>query len=215
MEIKKENKSIVFKILLFCSIVSSFSFSKVEEFGTFGQLYKATEENLIAMLESEYKKVDKKKLLENTKKAYNKSFIIQSNLKTCTKTQVREFEPIIKIEKDIKVPIANVVIQKKHDNNNILKENNLYFPYYVVFIDADDKNQIELAKYLQNRALILVAKGNIKNLLLQDMEAKVARENIELAALKVECLPSVYTQKDFKFIINEYIPDKIFKEDSQ
>ena len=106
----------------------------------------------------------------------------------------------------------NKILFKKGDKYNILKENNIAFRKYILFIDADDDLQLRLAVQLKNRADIYVAKGDITNLKQYGINAKISRENVESKALNLKCVPSIYAQQNNKFIINEYDIKKLVKK---
>jgi len=197
-------------LLLLSSIVLM---AEYVDLGTYGNTHEIIEKDFKEQLQEQHEKNFKKdKLEEEIQEAYKRSFFVQGSLKTCKSSVQREFTPTIKIIEDIKVPYNDKVFYKKGYEYNILKENNIFFRKYLIFIDTNDDIQIELAKQYSSYADIFVANGDIKKLLDIGIDAKIARDSIEVNMLNVECLPSVYTQQDYKFLINEYNPDDLKKE---
>lgn len=203
-------------VIFLCVMINMYAYT---DLGTYGETYEIKEENFKTQLSNQYDKVDKKKLNEQVLNSYKDSFKIKSSFNTCTVTTKREFEPIVKLEQDVTIPFTDENAAKKGEHN-ILKERNIFFPYNILFIDADDELQVELARYykaqLQNQIRILVAKGNFSKFSKEPLfkYAKVAREGNEAKAFGLKCLPSLYTQKDFKFIINEYNPKDLLKNEN-
>ena len=92
----------------------------------------------------------------------------------------------------------------------------MLFRSYLLFIDADDKNQVTFAKYLQNRADIIVVNGNFKNLIKENMEVKIGRDNIENKAFELHCVPSVYAQdNNHNMVVYEYNPQELFENQNK
>lgn len=64
---------------------------------------------------------------------------------------------------------------------------------------------------------IYIAKGDIlalpKERIFEDV--KVAREGLELKAFNLECVPSIYTQKEYVFDIVEYSPKDLMKDEKK
>jgi hypothetical protein len=93
-------------------------------------------------------------------------------------------------------------------------------PYNIIFIDANDELQVELAKIykenLKEKIRVLVAKGDYLKLSKDELftNSKIARESFELKAFNVQCLPSIYTQKNYSFFIQELNPKELKNEDN-
>lgn len=201
------------KIFQFIFLIA-LSLHAYEDLGVYGELYPIKERDFMELLKEKEAALDKKQLLEDMKKEATQSLIIRSHLSTCEKTQQRIYEPTINLKKDIVLPFEDEVAHKK-GTYNILKEQNLLIPYNVIFIDADDELQVELAgmykQQLKQKIRILVVKGDylkfISNPLFE--YAKVARDKFEVKAFNVQCLPSIYTQQEYRFVINEYNPKEL------
>lgn len=207
------NKVLVLPLLFITSI---FAYT---DLGTYGKTFEIKEKNFKIQLKEQYEKVDKVELENKLKNSYKDSFIIKSSFENCTMTKVREYEPIIKLDNNVKIPFTGEDAAKAGEYN-ILKEKNIFLPYNIMFIDADDELQVELAKVykmqLRNKIRILVAKGDYAKLTREPLfeYAKVARETNEAKAFNLKCLPSIYTQKENKFIINEYKPKDLIKDEN-
>jgi len=174
------------------------------DLGTHGNTHPIKEESFKTQLSKQYNENFKKEVLEKEiEKAYSDSFLVKGTLSECSKSQQREHIPEIIISEDIVMPHTGKILFKKGQHYNILSENNINFGKYIILIDANDKAQVELATTYKNYADILVVNGNVKELLDVGINAMIARNNIEVKMLDVKCLPSVYTQQEDKFIVNE------------
>lgn len=183
-----------------------------EDLGVYGNTHKIKEDSFKLQLHSNYKENFKKDIfLEELKKKYRASFYIKNDLEPCAESTQREFIPEVILEDDISMPYTNEIIYKKGIAYNILKENNIFLNKYLIFIDANDKNQVSLAKAYSKYADIFIVNGDIKPILDDGIKAFVAREKLEAKAFDVKCLPSIYTQQEDSFIVNEYNPEDLKK----
>lgn len=198
-------KSLLYSLL----VINLFAF---QDLGVYGEVKKIEGKSLIDIMEEKYQNVDLKELDNKLVKAQKESLKIKSNIPTCTKTEQRVYQPVITIEQDIVVPIENKVLYKKGEKYNLLKEQNINFSYHILFINSDDPIQLELSRALNNKALTLIANGDISKFTENGQEVNIARDNQELKAFNIKCLPSIITQKEDNFIINEYKPDDLKKE---
>jgi hypothetical protein len=73
------------------------------------------------------------------------------------------------------------------------------------FYMADDAHQLMLAVKYSKQADIFVVKGDMQNIFDYGIEAYAFREKIEGKAFNINCLPTVFTQKDYTFVVNEYL----------
>lgn len=205
---------------LFIFSIAIINIYAYEDLGTYGELLEIKEKDFMETLNQRFEALDKKKLENEVQISAKNSFIIKSNLKTCIDTKTRVFEPTIELNNDINIPYTGETLAKK-GKHNILEENKLFMPYNIIFIDADDKIQVELAelykKVLKDKIRVFVAKGDYlelnKNSLFSN--SKVVRDNFEIKAFNVQCLPSIYTQQNYQFIINEYNPEKLVKNENK
>ena len=187
-----------------------------EDLGYYGEQYEIEEIGLMTIINERYRNIDKKEFKESFKTAYEKSMIVKSSFNSCQKDNTREYDPTIILDEDINIPFyADKTLYKKGYKYNILKENNLAFMKYIIFINADDDLQLQLAAQLQNRADIYVAKGDISKLKKYNISGKISRENVESKAFKLHCLPSIYAQQNNKFIVKEYDIKKLAKSEKQ
>ena len=88
----------------------------------------------------------------------------------------------------------------------------LVFTKYIVFINANDPAQASLARLLQGEATIIVVKGNMEKLFRNNITAYKANKRL-INDFDLKCVPSVYTQKKYNFIINEYNPKKLIRKE--
>ena len=197
---------------IFLSSLVLINLFALQDLGVHGEVKKIEGKSLIDIMEENYQKVDLKELDNKLVKAQKDSLKINSSLPTCMKTEQRTYEPIIILEQDIIVPIENKVLYKKGAKYNLLKEQNINFAYHILFINSDDPIQLELSAGLNKQALSLIAKGDISRFTEKGIEVNIARENQEIKAFNIRCLPTVVTQKEDSFIINEYKPDDLKKD---
>jgi hypothetical protein len=128
------------------------------------------------------------------------------DLKECAKNRQREYVPLIRMPIDIMDRNANVLIKAGTFINPL--EKGLVFNAYIVFINADDPVQRVLAKMLKSKAAIIVVKGDMQKLFKEGVFAYRADKAL-IENLNLECVPSVYTQKNNTFLINEYNPKEL------
>lgn len=206
------------KTILLLLSLSIFKLFAYEDLGIHGETYPIKEKNFKILLYEKYNQLNLTDIEKKVKVNATSSFKIKTNIETCKKTQVRTYYPTVKLDQDLKLPFANT-IQKEKGTYNILKEQKVFFPYNIIFIDADDEVQVELARLykqqLNAKIRVFVAKGNY--LKLRENKtfrySKISREGLESKAFNLKCLPSIYTQKDNSLIINEYNPNDLMKED--
>ena len=82
---------------------------------------------------------------------------------------------------------------------------NIKFKTHQIFINADDVHQLMLGVKYSKQADIFVVKGDMQNIFDYGIEAYAFREKIEGKAFNINCLPTVFTQKDYTFVVNEYL----------
>jgi hypothetical protein len=207
------------QFILSFALISNLNLYSYEDLGTYGQLYDIKEKDFTVLLEEKYSEVNRAQLKNDIYDSAKKSLKVNSNLSTCIKSQLREFEPIVNLDKDIIIPYSNETIARS-GKYNILEKNNLFMPYNIIFIDANDELQVELAKIykenLKEKIRVLVAKGDYLKLSKDELftNSKIARESFELKAFNVQCLPSIYTQKNYSFFIQELNPKELKNEDN-
>lgn len=198
------------------AIFISLQLSAYDDLGTYGKLYEIKEQNLMAFLEKKSNETDKEALKNTINKKYEETFIVASDIQHCKESRQRIFEPVTIVQEDIIVPHTDVLLYKKGYRYNILRENNVNLGRYLVFIDADDKNQVNFARYLQNRADIIVINGDFKNLIAENIEVKIGRDNIENKAFELNCVPSVYAQdNNYNMVVYEYNPQELFESQNK
>lgn len=187
----------------------------LEDLGLHGKVEPIEGKSLMDVINENYEKVDKDELKKEVLDARAKSFKVENGLPTCEKTTQREYEPIITIDRDIEVPYMNATLFKKGYKYNILKEQNITFPYYLAFINIEDQVQISLANQLKDSSYLMIAQGDIGPYIEDGQDIKIARKEFEIKSFNIKCLPSIVTQKDFKFIINEYNPEDLIEDNKQ
>lgn len=192
-----------------------------EDLGTYGELKDIKERDLMDLFTEKANALNYTELEQNIKDNINKSFKIKSKIQSCIATKERTYEPLVEIKEDIRVPFSELKLKEKNSKYNILKENNLFIPFNIIFIDADDEVQVELARVykqqLKEKLEIYVVRGDLLSLSKYKAfeDVKIARDGLELKAFNVQCLPSIYTQKDYQFSIVEYNPNDLRKSQNE
>jgi hypothetical protein len=201
-------------------LTCSMSLKAYEDLGVYGEMYEIKEKDFRQLLQEKWDKVDKNEVTKALKSSVRNSFVISSSIKECSKTLQKEYEPIIELKEDLVLPYTNEVINPK-GTYNILEKFNILLPYNILFINADDELQVELAEFyksqLGHKIKIMVVKGDYlkftQNRLFKD--AQIVREELEIKAFNLQCIPSVYTQANNKFIIQEYNPKELLKDEKK
>lgn len=198
--------------LLFLILIFTSSNAELIDLGVHGKTY-SKGSSFEDELKTRYKNYDKKKLEDEVIKKRKAVLKLENDLPTCQKTISKEFVPTIKLSNSINVPIVDKVIEEANKEINILERFNIFFPYHVLFIDVNDKKQRFLAEELSNKynIRVFIAKGDLSNIEFSDY-IQVARKDIELKSFNVECLPTLYTQKNFMFIKNEYNLEELIND---
>lgn len=137
------------KSLLFFFLFIKYLFA-YEDLGTYGELKEIKERDLMELFVERAKQIDYVKLEQEIKENIDKTFKIKSNIPNCNLSKQRTYEPQIEIAQDLKIPYTDINIKEKSSKYNVLKENNLFFPFNIIFIDADDELQVDLARYYKN-----------------------------------------------------------------
>ena len=208
------------KQFLLLALTLNFLFA-YEDLGTYGELKEIKERDLMDLFTEKANALNYNQLEEDIKKNINKTFKIKSKIQACMVTKERSYEPLVDIKEDVKVPFTDLKLKEKNSKYNILNENNLFIPFNIIFIDADDEVQVELARVykqqLKEKLEIYVVKGDILSLskFKAFEDVKIARDGLELKAFNVQCLPSIYTQKDYQFQIVEYNPNDLIKSKNE
>jgi len=206
-------KKIIYSLLILKSLYA------YQDLGTYGELKEIKERDLMDLFNERVNTLDFNKIEADIRTNIQKSFVIESKISTCKVSKFRTYEPIVEVTEDVKIPYTDIKLKEKHTKYNILKENNLFIPFNVIFIDANDELQIELARYykkqLGNKLEIYVVKGDIfklQNEVFFD-DIKVTRDKLEVKAFDLQCVPSIYTQKQYLFDISEYNPKDLIKDE--
>lgn len=198
-----QNKIYLISALLF-SLLHGEDSSDYVDLGVRGTLYEIKEKSFKDDITMRIKQIDyaywEKQMLESAEK----SMQIMSNKENCIENKNYKYDPSFVIDQDIVIPYTKKILFKKGYKYNPLKENKIQFKKYQIFIDADDSVQKMLAVKYSNMADVFVVKGNVKNLLEDNIQAYIYREEAEGKAFKVSCLPTIFAQDNFLFNVSEY-----------
>jgi hypothetical protein len=207
-----------FFLTIAISLMLSINLKAYEDLGVYGEMYEIKEKDFRQLLKEKWEKTDKEEIKSKLQKSVFDSLTITSSIPTCSSSQQREFNPTIELKADLIMPYTDNVIKEK-GTYNILKELNINFPYSVIFINADDELQVELAQFykeqLGNKIQVMLVQGDFlkftQNTIFKD--SMVARQNVEAKAFNLQCVPSIYTQQNEFFMIQEYNPMELLKNE--
>ncbi|WP_418181229.1 hypothetical protein ACNSOL_12030 (plasmid) [Aliarcobacter lanthieri] len=207
---------IIFFILLTNSFSEEVKQNTYIDFGIRGQLYEIQEKSFKEDIAERLQNIDyaywEKELLNSA----NESLIISSNIPNCEEDKNYIYDPTFEIDEDITIPYINKTIYKKGYKYNPLKENNIQFKKYQIFINADDVYQFNLVLKYADIADIFVVKGDYKNLLDYEIEGYVFRDEIEGKSFKINCLPTIFAQNKDVFNVKEYkLNENVSKKESE
>ena len=199
-------KKILLKILFLLASSNLFAEdTNFVDFGIRGHLYDIKEKSFKEEIETRLKEIDysywEKELIDSAKK----SLIIESTKTNCMENKNYIHNPSFEITEDVVIPYLNKTLFKKGYIYNPLKENNIKFKTHQIFIFLFDVHQLMLAVKYSKQADIFVVKGDMQNIFDYGIEAYAFREKIEGKAFNINCLPTVFTQKDYTFVVNEYL----------
>ncbi|MCT7563169.1 hypothetical protein ACOTWR_06205 [Aliarcobacter butzleri] len=194
--------------LLFTLLLSVCLYAQENEeyidLGVRGTLYEIKEKSFKDDIAMRVKQIDfdywEKQIFESAEKSMH----IISSRENCTENKTYKYDPTFIIDQDIIIPYTKKTLFKKGYKYNPLKENKIQFKKYQIFIDADDVVQKMLAVKYSNVADVFVVKGNVKNLLENNIQVYIYREEVEGKAFKVSCLPTIFAQDNFIFNVSEY-----------
>lgn len=190
--------------LIFMILTSNLLNAEYIDLGVRGKQYEIKEKSFKDEIAGRLKDFDYSYWQKEMVSQIDKSMIVESDLEGCKKNTQWTYDPTKTIEADIVLPYFNKVAYKKGYKYNPLKENNIQFKKYMFFINADDMMQVILASKYENQADIFVVKGDIKKLKDKNLQGMIFRKEIEGKSFKINCLPSVYTQDNNVFKVNEY-----------
>ena len=107
---------------------------------------------------------------------------------------------------------------KRAEKQGMKLDETLFFMvsrYQYMDIDMFNNNLAVFKKQLENKLEIYVVKGDIfklQNEVFFD-DIKVTRDKLEVKAFDLQCVPSIYTQKEYLFDISEYNPKDLIKDE--
>lgn len=198
-----------FKIfILLCSAVSGLL--AIVNLGTYGQTYEIIEPDMYKEIMAKAKDFNQSKVKKAFYSSINRYLKPNFNIKTCSKNNKRILTPMVRIPIDVLNKQKQIIV-KAGTYVNPLKAG-LIFRKYIVFINADDPIQASLAKMLQGEATIIAVKGNMQKLFKNNIVAYKANRRL-INDFNLKCVPSIYTQDKYNFIINEYEPKKLIRKE--
>jgi len=199
----------LFKIfILLCSILSGLF--AVVNLGKYGQTYEIIEPDMYKEIMAKAKDFNKSKVVKAFYHSINRYLKPDFDINNCNKNNRRILIPMVRIPINVLNKEKQVIIRAGTYVNPLRK--GLVFSKYIVFINANDPVQASLAKMLQSEATIIVVKGNMQRLFKKNITAYKANKRL-INNFGLKCVPSVYTQKKYNFIINEYNPKKLIRKE--
>ncbi|WP_457748589.1 hypothetical protein [Sulfurimonas sp.] len=176
---------------LICISISLYAFT---DLGKWGQQYEITER-------IHWKDVNKSVITKaKVMKALDNAASTSETLPHCKKTQNRIWDPAVVLKKSIIMPKYHINI-KKGTTFNPLK----HIPQkrYYILIDGSDSNQTQLAEFYKNVSDIIIYNGSINAVSYTPTSQVYLANKVFTKTFKPRCLPSIYIEKDYKFLIKE------------
>ena len=151
------------QIILLALILFSSSFAIAKDFGIQGHTFPIIEENILKVIEAKLQKIDLEKLNKELQDKTEKYVENPPSVKGITKAKENKtfyFDPSYTVPQDIYDHLG-ILIAAKGTRINPLEHTALVQP--LIFIDGDDKEQVELAVRLssqgQDKIKIILVKG--------------------------------------------------------
>ncbi len=171
---------------------NSFAFT---DLGVWGAEYPITES--IDLKENKIPQINE----HMAEQMFKKAITSQQKLSDCNQTRDRTFNPEVVLEHDINMPQYKVFV-KKGTKFNYLELRKMQ--RYMMMIDGNNTTHVEFAKHYLPVSDVVVYNGStevIENW--ADGHVYIADESFQ-KAFNVQCLPSVFIQKNNEFLIREY-----------
>lgn len=201
-------------VFLVCIFLSQAVFS-LEDLGTHGQSYDIKEKDLMSQITEG---ISEEKILEykkNVNTSVEKLLNPTSEISACLQNNERSYEPIYEVPDDIKTADGRILYRKGYKFNVLEKMQSISasFSKYIIFIDSRDKVQKKLAQDYKEISDILIVSGGMNDFNKTEhdqMQPMIANKQL-LDKFQVNCIPSVYEQKNNRFVIKEYASSELEK----
>ncbi len=151
-----------FSYLLLFVCFMTVNFANAKNFGIQGHCFAIVEENILELIEKKLKNIDLKALNEKLKQQtidYVENPTAISGITKAKENKIFYFDPTYIVQEDI-YDHKNTLIQARGTKINPLDHVVLSKP--LIFIDGDDKKQVNLALTYQNAKIILVKGSPLK-----------------------------------------------------
>jgi len=180
---------IIAPILLLVSNLYSFT-----DLGKWGQMYEINEH--IKWKDHNNSIITKARIKDAIKNAMTS----KEKLPTCSKNSTWTFDPTVTLKKTISIPKYNIHIPAGSKFNPLDYGTETK---YMVLINGKDSNQTKLADFYKNRSLIIVYNASTSVITPTPYSEIYIGTKAFTKTFKPKCLPSIYTQRNKKFIVQE------------
>lgn len=187
-------------ILLLVSNLYSFT-----DLGKWGQMYEVSEH--IDWKDHNNSIITKTKI----RAAIKAGMTSKVTLPTCTKNSTWTFDPTVTLKKSITIKKYNIHIPAGTKFNPLDYGTE---SKYMVLINGEDSNQTALADFYKNKAITIVYNADINVITPTPSSEIYIGTKAFTKTFKPKCLPSIYTQKNKKFIVKEIDIKSLIKKDS-
>ena len=204
----KKTLAILFGIISFVS-------ADVVDLGTYGATHTIKEENFMDIVEKKSKDLNATLLTKQLKES-NKQFLsINHLLPSCKETRKREYVPTFIVPADIKLPNGTYIARAGEELNTleVMRKSGASMDRYVMFIDADDDIQVQLAFMYKNQGIAFLTNGSLEEFEKRTRMTSFKADMQSIAKFNIECSPSLTIQDGNKMIIYEYSVEDLEKKE--
>ena len=193
-------------VFLFLVVFISLANAKLVDLGTYGETYVIKEENFMDIIERKSKDLNTT-LLQKQIDASSKSFLkVKRVLPSCKKTRIREYVPTFIVPADIKLPNGTYIARAGQQMNTleVMKRNGITMNRYIMFIDADDDIQVQLAYMYKNQGIAFISNGSMDKFEKMTKMTSYKADRLSIKKFDIKCSPSLTIQDGNKMLIYEY-----------
>lgn len=198
--------------ILFFGIISLIS-ADIVDLGTHGVTHSIKEENFMDIVERKSKDLNTTLLTNQLKESNNQFLSVNHLLPSCTETRKREYTPTFIVPADIKLPNGTYIARAGEELNTleVMQKSGASMDRYVMFIDADDDIQVQLAFMYKNQGTVFLTNGSLEEFEKRTRMTSYKADMQSIARFNIECSPSLTIQDGNKMIIYEYSVEDLKK----
>lgn len=187
--------------LITTALCSTLLQAELVDLGVWGETYEIKEEDPRALVKKQFMDMNKSRIEADARSSYDEYLKVDLGLPICQKTQSRELDPTITLQKDIDLSKYGVHIKKGEKFNPLEKG---FIAKHILFINTNKKEQLALIKSIPT-AVTIVTDGNVNdvNSTAYPLIEQYKADKQLIDVFDVQCTPSIYTQTGDIFAIKE------------